>query len=113
MMIKPYELIRTKDSKMIFAASYAKHIMGGAFCALLEEYPSNDTRVLLLQRVEEDRDCGYLKNSLVSTGAGGKQKTIGYYISLGEVRSEQEAIARANAHINGTTALANLIAGKK
>lgn len=109
-MIKPYELIRVKDSHSTFSATYAKYIYGGAFCALLEEYPSDDTRVLMCQRVEEKPEYGYRLHRLVSNGGGGK--TIGYYVTLGEVRSEQEAMTKIDAHIRGTIALAELLSQK-
>lgn len=111
-MNKPYELIRTKDNKSIFAATYAKHIYGGAFCALMEEYPSDNTRVLLCQRVEKDPDYGYRLHHLVSHGMGGGAKTIGHYVTMGEVRSEQEAVAKVDAHIKGTMAIAELLSKK-
>lgn len=103
-----YQLIRNKDNKRIFSGAYVKHLMDGAFCAILEEYPSDNTKVLLCRRVNErEQDFGYLLCRLVKPNQNADEKVIGFYVTMGTVRSEQEAIERLKAIFQRKTANAD------
>lgn len=107
--MKAYELIREKDKKRIFEAAYVKHYFGGQYCALLEDYPTADTRVLLCKKVQEtDKSYGYLLCYLEGHDISGERK-IGFYVTVGEVGSEQEAEVKLKAILSGNARINKIV----
>lgn len=108
--MKPYKLIRQKDSQPVFAATYAKHFRDGDYCALMEEYPSDNTRVLLCRKVSEnEKGYGFRLCRLISHGTNREEKVIGYYVSMCETRSEQEAQDKLKANLSGNDLIASVL----
>lgn len=100
--MKPYELRRDTNQEVLFEAAYAKHYYEG-YCALFESYPASDTRVLLCRRLEK-QDKSYRHNlmALYQQNPGEEERLCGYYVTIREVHSEEEATALMVENMSGS-----------
>lgn len=102
----PYQLIQKKTGKIDFQAQYCKYYPSIPYCALFEEYPSEDTRVMVCRNVtNDDRDYGYRLCSLILHRPDSSTGEIGDFVVIGQVRSEQEATEKIQANIMGNNLL--------
>ena len=56
---KPYELIRAKSGNLYMEGAYCKYYYQLPYAALFEEYPAEQTKVVLLRRVEENEQNNF------------------------------------------------------
>ena len=87
----PYKLIRCRDDRQMFGAVYVKYFPDGNYCALFEEYPAAETRIMLCRKVSNDtKRYGARLCKLMQVTASDPEKQIGFYVTVCEARSEAE-----------------------
>ena len=98
--VELYRLIREHDQKVMFSGSYVKYYLGTPFCAIFEEYPSEQTTIQVCKRLPDDtRDFKYLRCVLMSMDMETNQpKASGTFLIMREVKTEKEATAVVKAN---------------
>lgn len=109
--MKAYVLKRDTNKEVMFEAAYAKHYYEG-YCALFENYPANDTRVLLCRRLPK-QDQSYKHNlmALIQQYPDGESRICGYFVIIREVASEEDATRVMQENISGVTAMNQILGG--
>lgn len=109
--MKSYVLKRDTTNETMFEATYAKHYYEG-YCAMFENYPASNTRVLLCRRLDR-QDKSYRHNlmSLIQQYPEGESRHCGYYVIIKEVSSEEEATNVMLANIAGLMAMKQALEG--
>lgn len=106
---KPYVLKRYTNNEVLFSAAYAKHYFEG-YCALSENYPALNTRVLLCRNIGGvDKKYGENLSVLIRQYPGAEDAIIGYFVILCETESEQDATQAMKKNIAGRAAFRSIM----
>lgn len=109
-----YQIIQEKTGKVLFEGAYVKYYPNVPYCAVFEEYPSEETRIWVCKKVPDGKDVyGYRQCRLVSCGLDHSSQTIGQYVKVCEVASEKEATQKIIANLKNTVALQKLLTQKE
>lgn len=101
----PYQLIQEKTGDTLFRAAFVKYYPGSPFCALMEEYPAEKTKIWVCRKVDhQTTDFGYRLAKLVSSSYG-SERIIGHYVKVFEAFSEKEAEDRLISNMIGMTVI--------
>ena len=106
-----YKLIGVLEQDVKFEAAYCK-FFPVPYIALFQEYPSENTRVLLCRAADPDREQNYHLAQLQHIGFDGSDETMGHYVTVYEGRSEQEVVERLEKNLAAASVLQRIVSSE-
>ncbi len=103
---KPYTLVRSLTGEEILHAANVRYLLPRPYALAFEEYPAATTRIFVMRKVSSDcEDYGMRTLELRREGQPGANGLIDYYVTIGEAKTEKEAITMVDNEMAGGAAM--------